>query len=204
MLSSARCFGSTLAIASALVGSAAAQSAQKASLQVSLLGASLSGEEFTGWGTGTGFEAQVRYNPSAFSIGGGFQLTKHSLEDFTEKVSLGGVFVEPRYVIPTKSNKAAPYLAARVSILRESGSFDATAGKVDVSASGLTLNGGGGVLIRLARTLNLDLGLTFGRTNFGTPTVKLNGQTVAIPELEGKRSGSSVIFRAGIAVGLGK
>lgn len=194
----------SLALAAVMAAEAVAQSAQKASIQVSALGASLSGDEFGGWGTGSGFEAQVRYNPGALSIGGGFQLTKHSLEGFDKKVSLGGAFVEPRYIIPTKSNKAAPYVSLRFSILRESGSVDVPAGEVSVAASGLTLNGGGGVLIRLARTMNLDLGATWGYTNFGDVTTKLDGQVVSGLSGIDAGSGTNFVFRAGIAVGIGK
>lgn len=205
MISRMRTIGVAAGLALSLAASGlAAQSAQKASVQVSALGASLGGQEFTGWGTGSGFEAQIRYNPSSLSIGGGFQLTKHSLEGFDSKVNLGGVFVEPRYIIPTKSNKVAPYVALRLSLLRESGTFDAQAGKVTVAASGFTFNGGGGVLFRLAKTLNLDLGATWGKTNFGKVTTKLNGTVV--PQASGidAGSGTNFVFRAGLALGLGK
>jgi opacity protein-like surface antigen len=187
----------------ALAGSAAAQSAQKVSIQASLLGATLSGSEFDGWGTGAGFEAQVRYNPSAFSIGAGFQLTRHSLEGFDDKVSLGGGFVEPRYVIPTRSNAVAPYVSLRFSVLRESGSLDVPSGTVSVSASGLTFNGGGGVLFRLGQRVNLDVGATWGFTNFGDITTKLNGTVV--PDFSGidAGSGTNLVMRVGLAVGIG-
>jgi hypothetical protein len=193
-----------LALATALVAPLAGQSAQKFSIQASALGASLSGTEFEGWGTGTGIELQGRYNHSAVSFGGGFQLTKHSLDGFDSKVTLGGIFFEPRYVIATNSNSLAPYLALRLSILRESGSFVSLAGEdVDVSASGFTVNGGGGLLVRLANSVNLDLGLTIGKTNFGEADIKVDGQPIVIPGLD-PGSGTSIIFRAGIAVGIGK
>lgn len=192
-----------IALVVAMAGSALAQSAQKVSIQASALGAALSGDEFEGWGTGSGVEAQIRYNPSAFSIGVGFQLTRHSLEGFDDNVSLGGGFVEPRYVIPTRSNSVAPYVSLRFSVLRESGSLDVTQGKVTVAASGLTFNGGGGVLFRLAQRVNLDLGATWGYTNFGDVTTKLNGTVV--PAFSGidAGSGTNVVMRVGVAVGLG-
>ena len=191
------------ALALAAVGStAAAQSAQKISIQVSALGASLSGSEFEGWGTGSGFEGQVRYNPSAFSIGGGFQQTQHALEGFDDKVNLGGVFVEPRYVIATKSNSVAPYVSLRLSVLKESGTIRDGTDELTVSASGLTFNGGGGVLFRLSNAVNLDAGITWGKTNFGTATVKLNGTEVDIPGLE-PGSGTNAVFRIGVAIGIG-
>lgn len=192
-----------IALVVAMAGPALAQSAQKVSIQASALGAALSGDEFEGWGTGSGVEAQIRYNPSAFSIGVGFQLTRHSLEGFDDNVSLGGGFLEPRYVIPTRSNSVAPYVSLRFSVLRESGSLEVTQGKVTVAASGLTFNGGGGVLFRLAQRVNLDLGVTWGYTNFGDVTTKLNGTVV--PAFSGidAGSGTNVVMRVGVAVGLG-
>ena len=188
-----------------LAGTAAAQSSQRFSVQLSGLGASLSGDEFEGWGTGTGFEAQVRYNHSALSIGGGYQLTKHGLEGIDEKLSLGGVFIEPRYVIATNSNSVAPYVSLRLSMLKESGSVvDDVGDELSLSASGLTFNGGGGVLFRLSRTINLDLGATWGYTDFGEVTAKFNGTKVPLPDGFDAGSGTNVIFRAGIAIGLGR
>lgn len=190
-------------LVAALAGTTFAQSAQKVSLQASALGAALSGDEFEGWGTGSGVEAQIRYNPSAFSIGAGFQSTRHSLEGFDDKVSLSGAFLEPRYVIPTKSNSVAPYVSLRFSVLRESGSLEVTQGKVTVAASGLTFNGGGGLLVRLAQRVNLDVGATWGYTNFGELTTKLNGTVV--PGFSGidAGSGTNLVMRVGVAVGLG-
>lgn len=189
---------------SLFTSAAAAQSAQKFSIQVSALGAKLSGDAYEGIGTGIGFEAQVRYNISAFSIGAGFQTTSHSLEDTDQKVHLSGGFVEPRYVIATKSNSVAPYISARFSVLRESANFDVQGNAAEVSASGVTLNGGGGLLFRLAERVNLDVGATWGYTNFGKGTAKLNGQE--IPGLTGFEagSGSNLVLRAGIALGIGK
>ncbi|MBL8985213.1 MAG: outer membrane beta-barrel protein [Gemmatimonadetes bacterium] len=191
-----------IALATVATG-ATAQSAQKVSVQVSALGASLSGDGFEGWGTGTGFEGQVRYNHSALSIGGGFQLTRHALDGFDNKVSLGGAFLEPRYVIPTKSNSVAPYASLRLSVLKESGTLDDGVDEVTVSASGLTFNGGGGVLFRLTQTLNLDVGVTWGYTNFGDISAKVNGTTVNFPGLDAG-SGTNAVFRVGLALGLGK
>jgi hypothetical protein len=126
------------------------------------------------------------------------------LEDTDQKVHLSGGFVEPRYVIATKSNSVAPYISARFSVLRESANFDVQGNAAEVSASGVTLNGGGGLLFRLAERVNLDVGATWGYTNFGKGTAKLNGQE--IPGLTGFEagSGSNLVLRAGIALGIGK
>ena len=82
-----------------------AQTAQRFSVQVSALGNTLFGDDFTGMKTGFGAEAQLRYNPSAFSIGAGIQYTNHGVDleelgipdqGFDFSSSLTGFFVEPR------------------------------------------------------------------------------------------------------------
>jgi hypothetical protein len=203
----------------------AAQTGQRLSIQVSGLGAQLGGDEFADYGSGFGFEAQLRYNPSAFSLGAGFQLTTHSYDlEYREagvtwlgtNMLLSGIFLEPRYVISTGSASFAPYLAARLSFLSEVESSDFTADGVTVpiefSASGFTLNAGGGLLVRLTNRANLDLGVTFGQTSFqGEYTFKIDGEVVSQQDLEDAGlvlnqpgSGTSLITRIGIAIGLGR
>jgi len=205
--------GIALVVGSALlVSSGTAQTGQRVSLQFSGLAAFLSGEEFEEIGNGVGFEAQIRYNPSAFSIGAGIQYTLHKAFDDEDKFHLRGLFVEPRYVIPTRSAAVAPYLAARISVLQEKIGFTVTEGTTDLdaklSARGFTLNGGGGLLVRLNRSMNLDLGLTIGQTDFGNYTYKVGGEDGDLLDLgiddpdAGK--GRSIIIRVGLAIGLGK
>jgi len=189
-----------------LATTARAQSAQKISLQLSGLSATVFGDEFTGWGSGVGFEAQVRYNPSAFSIGGGFQWTTHGVDEtevdlsgFDVSLKLSGVFVEPRYIITVNSDKVAPYVSGRLSILRESGTISDATDEITFSATGTTINGGGGILVRLSERTNLDIGATYGFTKFGDATVTGDG----INETFESASGSNVIFRVGVSIGVG-
>src|SRR5262245_20194251 len=89
-------------VGASLIGAAplAAQSRQFVSVQVAGLLMSLSGrsgasDQFA-WKTGFGGEAQLRFNPSAFSIGVGAQYTSHggSVEAFSgDKNKVVGVFV---------------------------------------------------------------------------------------------------------------
>jgi hypothetical protein len=199
----------------------AGQSAQPLSIQLSGLYASLSGQAYDGIKAGSGFEAQLRYTPSAFSLGGGFQFTSHSLPGFDDgagtnmsatSIHLYGAFLEPRYVLPVPSNSFAPYLSARLSYLRYTGSGDwrftdgSNNGTFAGSTGGLTMNGGGGLLVRLSPHVNLDIGATYGYTSFGnfswTLTETTGGQT--IPGDGGPAgSGSNIVVRVGLAMGIG-
>src|SRR5207247_3144781 len=106
--------------------------------------ASVGGSRFHefGFGTGVGFEGQVRLNPSRFSLGAGLQFSSHSgTEGNPKPLHLLGVFIEPRIALPT-GGRVRPYLAGRVSYLRQS---SAVPGINDLEASGLALGGGAGM-----------------------------------------------------------
>jgi hypothetical protein len=176
-----------------------AQSAQRWSAQGSLLYVSPSGDAYEGLDAGAGFEAQVRYTPSAFSIGAGYQRSSHDLtfdDGSTESVTLSGVFAEPRYVIDVGSGSYAPYVAARVALLTQKIAFDG----LEASASGTQLNIGGGVLVRLGTRVNLDLGATYGAIDFDDVKVQFEGQSGTIDGSSG--SGKNLVLRAGVTVGL--
>lgn len=203
-----------MAAATLLTTPVYAQSRQLVSLQFSGLSAVLFGDEFADINPGFGGEAQIRITPSAFSIGGGFQYTSHGTDIFANEPSitqdfrlrLYGAFLEPRVVIPVQSDVVAPYLSARLSILREHGSVTATVTGTDVeitaAATGVLGNAGGGLLFALGPRVNFDLGLTVGYGSFGDFTVKVNG--VEDPTLAGPGgNGGNVVFRAGFAIGLG-
>jgi len=178
---------------------ASAQSAQRFSIQASGLFASVSGDAYDGLEGGIGFEAQFRYNPSAFSIGAGLQYTRHGVDDEffgDESVGLVGGFLEPRYVFDIKSNRAAPYVSGRLSYMRLR--LDADEGWLETN--GVQLNAGGGVLFRLSPKLNLDIGATFGRVDFGDVTINVGGEDFTT---EGS-DGGNLVVRIGLAFGLGR
>lgn len=172
------------------VGSAA-QSAQPYSFQVSLLG-SIPGGDLGAVTAGFGWEAQVRSNPGAFSFGLGIEQTFHGVDNLDDRnVRLTGGFFEPRYVIDTGSDKAVPYLAGRFAISQmHVEEFGASA-----STTGYTVNGGGGLLIRLKPAMNLDLGVTLGWKDLGTTTIVNNVVDFG--------TGTNLIIRAGLAFGFG-
>ena len=174
-----------------------AQSAQAISLQGSGLYNAVFDTVFTGLKDGLGVEAQIRYTPSAFSVGAGFQYTNHELEGRAEDARLYGGFVEPRYRIYAGSNVVAPYVSARFSLLKVGFSGD----DLSLSSSFVQMNGGGGLLVRLGPRVNLDVGATFGYNRLGSGTLRRRstGSSVGVPS----SSGSNLVGRLGLAIGLG-
>jgi hypothetical protein len=177
-------------------GELEAQSAQPFSLQASGLFNGVFGNVFTGLQDGIGGEAQFRYTPGALSVGAGFQVTVHEVTDRMENVRFYGIFVEPRHRIHVGSNVAAPYVSARVSLLK----IDFSGGDLSLSSTFVQLNGGGGLLVRLASHVNLDAGATFGYNHLGSGMLTSGSSGASVPVESG--SGSNVIARLGLAIGL--
>jgi hypothetical protein len=191
--------GLSLAASLAALAPAAAQTSQRFSAQASALFVTLSGDAYESLKNGPGFEAQLRFNPGALSIGGGFQFSNHDIDNegfenpVDGSIKLYGAFLEPRLVIVTQSTRLAPYVSARLAYLRQSLDVEGFEGH----ANGYQVNGGGGVLIRLAGNVNLDLGATFGYIDFSEATA--SGTTSVDPD-----SGTNWVLRAGLAFGLGR
>jgi hypothetical protein len=179
-----------------LCGDLEGQSAQPYSLQASGLFNGVFGNVFTGLQDGLGAEAQFRYTPGALSVGAGFQITIHELENRMEDARLYGVFIEPRYRIHAGSNVVAPYVSARLSVLK----VGFSEGDLSLSSIFMQLNGGGGLLIRLASRFNLDLGASFGYNRLGSGTLTSKSSGTAVP-VESS-SGSNAVIRLGLAIGL--
>ncbi len=205
-----RRFPAMAVLASALlsvgVGSVQGQSAKRFSLQASGLYVGVFGSAFEGVNGGGGFEAQARYNPSAFSIGAGYQASIHSwsFDGSNESLNFAGPFVEPRYVIDVGSPKAAPYVAARVAFLRQTADVTINSTAVHLSASGTQLNLGGGALIRLSPAVNLDLGATFGRIHFAEVKADVPGYGSQTFDTGSSGDGQNLVLRAGVAIGVGR
>ncbi len=186
-----------------------AQSAQRFSLQASGLHVSAFGEAYEGLNAAPGAELQIRFTPGVWSFGIGGQASSHSFSDPSlgdEKVLLSGLFIEPRRVIDIGSSRLAPYLSARLAVLRQSIDFVVNDGvdnyDVTAKASGTQLNGGGGLLVRLSPRINLDLGATFGLIRFGDVKVDIPG--VGSTSVEGSSgTGQNLVLRVGLALGLG-
>jgi hypothetical protein len=186
-----------LAVSAMMSDDLAAQSAQPISLQVSGLFNGVFGQVFTGLEDGIGGEAQVRYTPGALSIGAGFQYTSHGLQGRQEDARLYGGFIEPRYRIHTGSYVVAPYISARFSVLK----VGFSGGELSLSSAFIQLNGGGGLLFRMGPRVNLDVGGTFGYDRLGSGTLRNRTTGSAVPTESG--SGSNIVARVGLALGLG-
>ena len=63
------------------------------------------------------------------------------------------------------------------------------------------MNGGGGLLYRLGPRFNLDIGATFGYNRLGSGTFSRESTGGSIPV--DSDSGSNLVVRLGLAVGLG-
>lgn len=204
----------TFGIALGLATTAAAQTGQRYSVQGSLLYAGLYGDAFAEIKDGTGAEFQFRVTPGAWSFGGGLQVTKHKPEgdatEFFDDITLTGVFLEPRYVLPFGGSTFAPYLSGRFAISKMTfttvGGLGGPGIEVDVEEpTGPTINGGGGLLFILSSRVNLDVGATFGYTQFKDITVTARNTSTG-QEASGVvnvGSGSNAVLRIGFAIGLG-
>lgn len=158
-----------------------AQSAQRFSVQASgaTLFATASDPNFESK-TRLGFEGQLRYTFSRFSVGAGYQRsTVFSFKNNPLNLALSLVFVEPRYVVTT-GRGVALYVAGRVGV-----------GKLVCSQSGqcasggtnASYGGGGGLLFRFSKRLSGDLGAQFF-------------------QVSGDLSSGYAMARAGLGVGL--
>lgn len=114
--------------------------------------------------TRLGYEVQARLTFSRFSIGAGYQRSTVSSfvsesQRFTAALQLA--FVEPRYVV-TASGGLAFYLAGRLGLGDLVCSEQCAAEGVAV-----TYGGGGGFLMKVTRTVALDIGGQYFRHNHG-------------------------------------
>jgi len=176
-----------LSAALLMPGDVHAQTAQRWSIQLSALGAeltNLSDDDQLKFGGGA--ELQVRFNPSALSIGFGFQTTRHKVENTLlgreRTVTYAGGFVEPRLILGSLGDFLAFYAAARFMSLSATTEVAGTEAKIQ----GAALAGGGGVLVRITNRLNAELGATAGKEYYNR-----NVDT-----------GTTVVTRLGLALGL--
>jgi hypothetical protein len=184
------------AVSVVALSTARAQTGQRFSVQISGLYATVGADVFAKVESGPGAEGQIRMTRGAFSVGLGGQYTRHGIQsDVIGDLNLYGVFLEPRYVIAVTSDTYAPYISGRVSYLR--GSLDGTQGSVE--SNGAQFNAGGGILLKLTNQVNLDVGATYGRLNFGTITKTIDGEEFE----EDGGGGGNLVLRVGFSFGLG-
>ncbi len=186
--------------------SAKGQNSQPFSIQVSGIYSDLFGDQFPTLKAGMGVEGQLRYTRGAQSLGAGVQYTMHGdseaeADGHDAKINLLGVFLEPRYVINIGSSRAAPYLSARLALARFDVRVNFSDGDVlTFTSNGVTANGGGGVLVSLSPRVNLDAGATLGYSNYKDTVGDISGTPFDMP----MGSGTNVVARLGVAIGIGK
>ena len=187
-----------------LASSAAAQSRQLVSVQGAALLTSLQGDAFDVLRVGTGFggEVQLRVNPGPFSLGAGLQLTKHSStsQGLTNKVSLSGLFLEPRYAIAVSSRIVRPYIAGRVALMSQKTDLGDLGGTLPVKANAVAYGVGGGFVARINGHVGFDLGAALTTLNFGQFKYRDTGAASGLDA----GSGTMFVLKAGFNVGLGK
>ena len=155
-----------------------AQSAQRFSLQGSGAVLFATREDPAGFQSKTrlGFEGQVRYTFSRFSLGAGYQRsTVFTSPALNLSLSLG--FIEPRLVVAAGGSLAF-YLAGRAGIGKLVCSETCNAKKTNTA-----FGGGGGLLFRLGRRVSADLGAQYF-------------------QMSGDLSSGYVMARAGLGLGL--
>lgn len=183
---------------------ASAQSRQFFSVQGSGMLTSLHGTAFEGLriGTGLGGELQVRLNPSFWSLGGGVQVTRHTSSGLglTNRMTLTGLFLEPRYAIPLDNRIVRPYVAGRLALLRQSTNLQDLVRTYEVSANALAVGGGGGFVARINDFVGFDMGVAVTSANFGTFKYRDTGADSGLDA----GSGVSFVVKAGFNVGIGK
>lgn len=147
-----------------LASRAGAQSLQRLSVQGSgALVFPTSGEADFQNDTRLGWEGQLRYTFSRFSLGAGYQRsTVYKLQDaaFSGAVSLG--FLEPRYVVAATSSVAL-YLAGRAGLGSLVCDPEPDCAEQDLEP---TFGGGGGLLFQLGQRFAIDLGSQLFSTQF--------------------------------------
>jgi hypothetical protein len=154
MTSRARTASLLAAIGAGIGPPAAAQSLQTLAVQASgaVLFATAKDPSFESR-TRLGYEGQLRYTFSRFSLGVGYQRsTVFAFPNNPLKLDLSLGFIEPRLVL-TAGPTVALYGAGRVGIGKLVCGSQCAANRTD-----FTYGGGGGLLFRLSRRLSADLG----------------------------------------------
>jgi hypothetical protein len=142
-----------------LVEPSSAQSLQRVSLQGSgaLVFPTAAETDFRN-STRLGWEGQVRYTFSRFSLGAGYQLaTVYRFETGDFRAAMSVVFAEPRYVAAA-SARVAVYFAGRAGAGRLECSPPTDCAEQRFQP---VYGAGGGLLVRLSRRLNADLGTQY-------------------------------------------
>ncbi len=176
-----------------------AQSARPLSVQASYLRIVLRGESLGDVAASNGFEGQLRYTRGRWSLGGGMEYSKHGIDGQPSGYGLRrvGPFLEPRLLLSLSSNTLAAYVAGRLSVVQVTALVPSSLPNVSAgSATGTTINAGGGLLIRLSPRVNFDVGASGGFSSFGSVTFPSGTRGGSLG------TGGNLILRAGFSLGL--
>jgi len=102
-----------------LIATAAAAQRPTWTASGSVVYATVSGDDFQGTNAGLGIQVEVRRYWPEWSLGVGAQYTSHDATGFSDRIGIGGFFVEPRYTFPTPTPNLQPYVAGRAMLLYE-------------------------------------------------------------------------------------
>jgi hypothetical protein len=142
--------------------------------------------------SGPGYDAGVRLRFSQFSLGAaayGATLGNGTLSN----VRINGFLAEPRYDFAAMTSDFHPFVAVQLGTSDQfypgSSFYAGTSNYANgAKASGTVLGGGGGLSIRIARTLNVDASVLWEHFSFGAGDL-----------YDVSTTGSSLVFRAGVA-----
>lgn len=188
-----RTFMATALFAAAAVPAAAQVAAPKFSLEPAAYYATVSGDDFEGIDAGMGFDVQGRLKLTALSLGLGYQRSSHSVEGIDPKAVVSGIFVEPRYEIPSTA-AFKPYLTARLGRITQSIEGEGS----ELKASGFSFGAGAGVMVPLAGSVRLNTSASWNNMAFGE--MELDGNQLP----DSQTSGSSLALRVGLSFSFGR
>ena len=170
--------------------------AQSFSFSAGGIYAALNGSDFDGINAGLGVDGQLRYHTrGGVSVGAGIQYTSHGIDGFDPNFGVRAFFADFRYSFENASSSSiTPYIAARGALAH----YGVSQGGNSATANGTAFGPAGGMLIRLAPTMQLDVGIVWYSVHFGN--ISANGTE----QPDTKSSGSALALRAGVAFGFGK
>ncbi|NIM49760.1 MAG: hypothetical protein GTN62_05815 [Gemmatimonadales bacterium] len=111
-----------------------------------------------------GFEVFIRYGTrSGLFVLGGVHVSHHGIEQVRDPYGLFAVYLEPRFVALGISPSWAPFLSGRIARAWER--TEQPGGRL--AASGYSVGGGGGVLLRLIHQVAIEGSVSIGKVTFG-------------------------------------
>jgi hypothetical protein len=187
-------------VAGAVLALAPAGAAAQVSIGIGAQLLCLGGNDFRSADAGFGGEASVLFPVGkSFKMGAAVQYSSHDDAFLDNNIAVLGLFYAGRFVFRQAKGGVTPYIVGRGGWVRASSKvdvdFDGT--DDDVSQTGFAFGGGGGVMIPLSPSVEIDLGAAFHAVSLGDG--KADGTTV--PNTDA--SGTALQIRAGVSFKIG-